>query len=63
MPPFEEYAEMIKPLWESHWLTNMGKYHNELESQLKGYLGVDYLSLTVNGHMALELAIQSMDFP
>lgn len=63
MPPFEEYAEMIKPLWESHWLTNMGKYHNELESQLMGYLGVDYLSLTVNGHMALELAIQSMDFP
>lgn len=24
MPPFEEYMEMIKPLWESHWLTNMG---------------------------------------
>lgn len=63
MPPFEEYIEMIKPLWDSHWLTNMGKYHNELEKKLTDYLGVDYLSLTVNGHMALELAIQSMNFP
>lgn len=63
MPPFEEYIEMIKSLWDSHWLTNMGKYHNELEKKLTDYLEVDYLSLTVNGHMALELAIQSMNFP
>ena len=27
MPPYEEFAEMIKPLWNTHWLTNMGKYH------------------------------------
>lgn len=63
MPPFEEYVEMIKPLWDSHWLTNMGTYHKELEKELKNYLDVDYLSLTVNGHTALELAIQSMNFP
>lgn len=63
MPPFEEYMEMIKPLWESHWLTNMGSYHKELENKLKEYLGVNEVSLTVNGHMALELAIQSMNFP
>ena len=31
MPPYEEYIEAIKPLWESHWLTNMGTYHKELE--------------------------------
>ena len=63
MPPFEEYIDMIKPLWDSHWLTNMGTYHKELEKKLTDYLEVDYLSLTVNGHMALELAIQSMNFP
>lgn len=63
MPPYEEYIEAIKPLWESHWLTNMGKYHQELESQLEEYLGVPKISLTVNGHMALELAIQAFDFP
>lgn len=63
MPPYEEYIEAIKPLWDSHWLTNMGKYHQELEQKLKKYLNVQELSLMVNGHMALELAIQAMDFP
>lgn len=63
MPPYEEYIEAIKPLWESRWLTNMGKYHMELENNLKEYLDVENLSLMVNGHMALELAIQAMGFP
>ena len=63
MPPYEEYIEAIKPLWDTHWLTNMGKYHQELEQKLAEYLNVPEISLTVNGHMALELAIQSFDFP
>lgn len=63
MPRYEEYCEAIKPLWESHWLTNMGQYHHELEEKLKEYLDVPEVSLTVNGHMALELAIQSFGFP
>lgn len=63
MPEFDEYVQMIKPLWESHWLTNMGDYHDCLEQKLKEYLGVSQLSLMVNGHMALELAIQAMGFP
>ena len=40
MPDFEEYVEMIKPLWKSHWLTNMGDYHKKLEGKLKEYLKV-----------------------
>lgn len=63
MPSYEEYIEAIKPLWDSHWLTNMGVYHRQLESELKDYLGVSELSLMVNGHMALELTIQSFGFP
>lgn len=63
MPPYEEYIEAIKPLWNTHWLTNMGEYHEKLEIQLKEYLDVPALSLIVNGHMALELAIQMFDFP
>lgn len=63
MPPYEEYIEAIKPLWDSHWLTNMGKYHKELEGKLREYLDVPELSLMVNGHMALELAIQAFNFP
>lgn len=63
MPPYEEYIEAIRSLWDTHWLTNMGTYHQELERQLKEYLDVPEVSLTVNGHMALELAIQSFCFP
>ena len=63
MPPYEEYIEAIKPLWDSHWLTNMGVYHQTLETELKRYLDVPEISLLVNGHMALELAIQSFQFP
>lgn len=63
MPDYEEYIEAIKPLWDSHWLTNMGQYYKELEGRLREYLGVPFVSLMVNGHMALELAIQAFDFP
>lgn len=63
MPPYEEYIEAIKPLWDSHWLTNMGIYHQQLEKELKEYLDVPGISLMVNGHMSLELAIQMFQFP
>lgn len=63
MPSYEEYIEAIKPLWDTHWLTNMGVYHSELEEKLKVYLDVPELSLMVNGHMALEMTIQAFDFP
>lgn len=63
MPPYEEYIEAIKPLWDSRWLTNMGKYHKQLEKELCQYLEVPELSLMVNGHMALEMVIQSFGFP
>lgn len=61
MPPYEEYIEMIKPLWDTHNLTNMGEFHKKLEDGLKEYLGVKNLSLMTNGHMALEMAIQAME--
>lgn len=63
MPQYEDFIEKIKPLWETKWLTNMGTYHKELEQKLAEYLQVEYLSLMVNGHMALEMAIQAMNFP
>lgn len=63
MPSYEEYVEAIKPLWDSRWLTNMGIYHKKLEKELTFFLDVPEISLTVNGHMALELVIQSFGFP
>ncbi len=59
MPPFEEYAAMIRPLWDSHWLTNMGDLHRHLESGLKEFLQAENLTLFANGHLALEMALQA----
>lgn len=38
MPSFEEYCEEIKDIWDSHWLTNMGVKHKELQKNWKTIL-------------------------
>lgn len=63
MPSFEEYCEEIRDLWDSHWLTNMGQKHHQLEAQLRGYLDVPYVTLYTNGHLALENVIAAMNLP
>lgn len=61
MPSFEEYCEEIKGLWDSHFLTNMGVKHKELEKNLKEYLKCENINLFTNGHLALECALKVFD--
>ena len=61
MPALDEYMREISSLWDSHWLTNMGPKHKELQAKLRGYLGVENIDLLTNGHMALELTLQAMN--
>lgn len=61
MPEIEEYINEIKPMWESHWLTNMGVKHKQLQADLCDYLNVENIDLLTNGHMALELTLQAMN--
>ena len=63
MPEFEEYCEEIRPLWDSHWLTNMGAKHKQLQAELEQYLSVPHVTLYTNGHLALENVITAMHFP
>lgn len=60
MPPFEEYCEEIRPLWESRWLTNQGSMHAQFEKALQEYLDVSHITLFVNGHSALECILETM---
>lgn len=60
MPPFEEYVDEIKAMWDSRMLTHQGPKYHELEEKLREYLGVDDIILFANGHLALELAIEAM---
>lgn len=61
MPPYEEYINEIKDLWDSKWLTNMGQKHHVLESQLVSYLKVPSVTLFTNGHLALESVIAAFE--
>ena len=61
MPEFDEYMDEIKPMWQSHWLTNMGPEHKSLQQQLMEYMGVENIDLFTNGHMSLELTLQAMN--
>lgn len=63
MPTFEEYCDEIKQLWDSHWLTNMGVKHRQLQAALESYLGVKHVTLYTNGHLALENAIAALNLP
>lgn len=63
MPSFEEYGEEIKELWDTHWLTNMGVKHKQLQVQLETYLDVPHAILYTNGHLALENVIAAMSLP
>lgn len=61
LPPYEEYCDEIKDIWETHWLTNMGPKYEKFKIQIKEYLKCDYVSLLTNGHIALETALKTLD--
>ena len=63
LPPIEEYIDEIKELWDSHWLTNMGDKHKELQVKLEKYLEITNVVLYTNGHLALENIIAAMGLP
>lgn len=60
LPPFEEYCEELRSIWDNHWLTNMGEKHLRLEAELTRYLGAEQLTLFANGHLSLEAVIEAL---
>ena len=62
IPSFEEYTKEIEEIFTSHWLTNMGVKHKELQEKLETYFGCKHVALYTNGHLALENAIESFGF-
>ena len=60
LPPKEEFLQYVDKIWDSAWLTNMGDVHNQLEKRLSEFMDGVEVVLTVNGHLALELALQSL---
>ena len=63
MPSFEEYMAEIKDIWDVKWLTNVGPKHQRLQDELRNYLKVNNFELFTNGHVALEIALQTLNLP
>ena len=60
LPDLHEFDKMLQQIWESKWITNNGKFHAELESELAAYLGVPFISLFTNGTLPLLTALQAL---
>ena len=60
LPSLDDFAEEIKKIWDSKWITNNGSYHKKLEAALAEYLRVPYVSLFTNGTLPLITALQAL---
>ena len=60
LPPLSEFIPYLEEIWESHWLTNNGRFHQEFEKRLTGFLGVKNICLFANGTLALVTALQAL---
>lgn len=61
IPPLAEFVPYLEEIWESKWLTNQGRYHEELEKALGDYLKVPYISLFTNGTLPLMCALHALN--
>ena len=60
LPNLDEFHEILKEIWASKWITNMGQFHKQLEQALCEYLKVPYISLFTNGTLPLLTALQAL---
>jgi dTDP-4-amino-4,6-dideoxygalactose transaminase len=61
MPPLEEFIPYLRQIWDEKKLTNNGPLHQQLETELARYLGVEYISLFSNGTLGLITALQALN--
>ncbi len=60
LPPLSELLPHLERIWDSHWVTNVGPYHQQLEAALAEYLDVPQVALFCNGTVALIVALQAL---
>ena len=60
LPDLKDFIPYLENIWESKWLTNNGKYHQQFEQELKYFLGVKQVNLFANGTLALISALQAL---
>lgn len=61
LPELDRYSQLLKQIWETKNLTNMGPMHEKLVEELEQYLKIQNVTLFSNGHLALDCAIRALD--
>lgn len=61
LPPFDEYVEYLRGIWDRNYITNFGPLSLELEKKLKEEFQSSYLFFLCNGTIALQIAIKALD--
>lgn len=59
LPPLADLLPALEQIWETRVLTNNGPFHQAFEARLAAYFGVEHVSLTTNGMLALTAAIDA----
>lgn len=60
LPDREEFNRLLAEIWDSKWITNNGRFHQQLEKELAEYLKVPFISLFTNGTLPLITALQAL---
>lgn len=58
LPTIEEYQQWVQKAFDNQWLTNRGELVKELELKLRSYLGIDWITITNNGTIPLQIALK-----
>ena len=61
LPDLEDFNNLLKEIWASKWITNNGRFHQQLEKELAEYLKVPFLSLFTNGTLPLITSLQALE--
>lgn len=61
LAPLDEFAELLKGVWERGILTHNGPLVQQLEKDLMSTLGNPYMTVVSNGTIALQMAIKALD--
>ena len=60
LPPLQDFVASLEQIWDSKFLSNGGRFHQQLEAALCAHLGVEHLCLFNNGTTALLIALQAL---
>lgn len=61
LPALADLMPALESIWASRQLTNGGAFHQRLELELAGFLGVQAVALFANGTLALMAAMRALE--